>query len=544
MYNVMIVDDEPMIVDGLYDLFLGVTDIEIQLHAAYSADEALDIVYRTHMDVIFTDIRMPGMNGIELQHRIAQQWPMCKVIFLTGHNDFAYVQSAIRQGGTDYILKTESFEVVEQALRKAIREKTEALQSDRLIRQARQRMTQALPMMQRRFVLGWLEEKSRRPISTDKLDEQFKELELPLDAASKVLILIGRVDTWNHSLTEADKQLYLYAIENICGEYFASVRVQAVQYERSKLIWLIQPDEARQEELDRCAVFIHGTLESIQSSCRDLLQLSISFIASQIFLSWSEVPDKFQQLTGLLLRGMGQSQGTILTDRTDFGIVDDDRQFRRLLMQSPMLEHYLESGSFAACHTLIRDLVSYGAMDVVPPHLQKEAYLGIATRLLSHLNRSGLSGSFAAESSFDKLLDMNEHESWTSAGLFFESVVDFIADNRFNERNQMTNHVVSTINRYIQTYYAQDLSLTKLSSIVHLNSSYLCRLYKQTTDVGLSDYINQFRIGRAKELLAESLLKIQDIAAQTGFDSSAYFGRVFKKATNMTPQEYRDAHQG
>ncbi|MBB6670198.1 response regulator transcription factor [Cohnella nanjingensis] len=539
MYNILIVDDEPVIVDGLYDLFLGLKDVDLQLHKAYSADEALDIVYKTHVDVAFTDIRMPGMDGMELHRRIAAQWPFCKVVFLTGYNDFDYIQSVFRQGGTDYILKTESFEVVEQSLRKAIREIAELMQKERMIERARERMKQAMPVLQREFLLGHLEERAGKVSS---LAERFAERDLPLDADSKVLIVIGRVDAWDDRLSESDKHLLLYAIENISSEYLASVRVQIIQYERSKLIWLIQPVDGTCGDEDKNTVFVQGTLDAIQSSCKELLQLSISFIAAGEFVSWEEAPDKFHELRGGLVRGMGQASGIILIDGT--GLEEegmDDGPFRRLLAQSDLLEHHLENGSSESCYAVIRSVVSFCETKPPLPHLQQEAFFNIALRLLSYLNRSGLSSPFARRSGYDKLLDMEAHESWKGIGMFFESVVTFILENRIQERDRLTHRVVSTINRHIQAHFSEDLSLTRLSGIVHLNPSYLCRLYKQTTGIGLSDYINQYRIAQAKEMLKDPYLKIQDLAVGVGFDSSAYFGRVFKKATQMTPQEYRDS---
>lgn len=539
MYDVLIVDDEPMIVDGLYDLLLGCQDVDLNLHKAYSADEALAIIYKTHIDIALTDIRMPGMDGIELHRHLSAQWPLCKVIFLTGYNDFTYVQSVIRQGGADYILKTESFSVVEQSLRKAMQQIADHMQKERMIQEARERMRLATPALQRDFLLDHLEAGSG---NISSLAERFRELELALYPGSKLLIAIGRVDSWEEGLSESDKQLLLYAIENISGEYFASVRVQAVQYERAKLVWLIQQANGSDDDWEKCVLFVHGTLASIQSTCQELLRLSVSFSVASQPVSWEEAPDKFDDLKRLLRGGIGQSQGIMMTDQMQLEAeAGDDRQFRRLLTQIDMLEHYLESGSADSCRTLIGNIVSCCVSDPKWPHLQQEAFYRIAIQLLASLNRYGLSSQFAKESDIDKLLNMEAHESWQRIGSFFESVVAFILEYRSNERDRQTHDVVATVNRHIQTHFDQDLSLTRLSEIVYLNPSYLCRLYKQTTGIGLSDYINQYRIAQAKEMMKDPHLKIQDLAVRTGYDSSAYFGRVFKKATGMTPQEYRDS---
>jgi two-component system response regulator YesN len=87
---------------------------------------------------------------------------------------------------------------------------------------------------------------------------------------------------------------------------------------------------------------------------------------------------------------------------------------------------------------------------------------------------------------------------------------------------------------------ADDLSLTRLAEVASLNASYLSRLYKQQTGKGLMEFITEARIAKARTLLLGTTMKIHEISAAVGLFSSTYFARVFKKATSLTPQEYRD----
>jgi two-component system response regulator YesN len=83
------------------------------------------------------------------------------------------------------------------------------------------------------------------------------------------------------------------------------------------------------------------------------------------------------------------------------------------------------------------------------------------------------------------------------------------------------------------------LSLIRLSEQVRLNPSYLSRLYRQTTGVTLSDFIDHERIALAKELPSGAYVHVQDVAQQTGYESAMSFTRFFKKNTGHSPQEYR-----
>ena len=94
---------------------------------------------------------------------------------------------------------------------------------------------------------------------------------------------------------------------------------------------------------------------------------------------------------------------------------------------------------------------------------------------------------------------------------------------------------------YIGEHLGEDLSLVRLAGYIHFNPSYVSRLFKQECGVNLSEYIESARIDRAKELLKNDKLKVLEIGVRVGYEASQSFTRFFKKATGVTPQEYREA---
>lgn len=92
---------------------------------------------------------------------------------------------------------------------------------------------------------------------------------------------------------------------------------------------------------------------------------------------------------------------------------------------------------------------------------------------------------------------------------------------------------------YIEKNIDQDLSLIKIAEHVNFNSSYLSRLFKKAYGKTLSEYIWEYKLIKAKEMLSNSNLKINEIAVKLGFESRTYFARFFKRMTGITPKEYR-----
>jgi two-component system, response regulator YesN len=95
------------------------------------------------------------------------------------------------------------------------------------------------------------------------------------------------------------------------------------------------------------------------------------------------------------------------------------------------------------------------------------------------------------------------------------------------------------IRKYVEEHLSGDLSLASLGDQVYFNPKYLSKMFKQVTGSNYLSYINDLKLSRVKELLNMNDTKISEIGAQVGFLSAPYFTRFFKKATGMTPQEYR-----
>ncbi|MDB5053496.1 MAG: hypothetical protein JWM44_1546 [Bacilli bacterium] len=105
MYNILVVDDEPMICKGVASVLLN-SDIAIsEIFIAHNGFEALDYIRLDKIDLVLTDIQMDLMNGIELIETIFVENPTIPVIVLSAHGEFEYAQKALRFGVKEYIVK-------------------------------------------------------------------------------------------------------------------------------------------------------------------------------------------------------------------------------------------------------------------------------------------------------------------------------------------------------------------------------------------------------------------------------------------------------
>ena len=93
---------------------------------------------------------------------------------------------------------------------------------------------------------------------------------------------------------------------------------------------------------------------------------------------------------------------------------------------------------------------------------------------------------------------------------------------------------------YAEEHYREEISLETASRVLHLNEYYFCRLFKKTVNTSFLQYLNFVRVCKAEKLLLTTNKSISEIALETGFSSSAYFNRIFKKYKSCTPKFYRN----
>ena len=100
---------------------------------------------------------------------------------------------------------------------------------------------------------------------------------------------------------------------------------------------------------------------------------------------------------------------------------------------------------------------------------------------------------------------------------------------------------VQQARKYIEEHCSEVITRRDIESLLHMNQDYINREFKKTEGYTLMEYVQYCRIRMAKQLLRETNLSVSDISIRTGYDSPAYFSKVFRKWTGMTPMEYRES---
>ncbi|TLS50906.1 response regulator [Paenibacillus antri] len=548
MYRLLIVDNEEYVVNGLVELFQQEKQLDLEVAGAYSAAEALHQLMTTRMDIVITDIRMPGMNGFELQKIIVSRWPRCKVVFLSGYDDFNYAQEALRAGSVNYILKTEDDQVIIDAVKEAIHRLESERETEKVLIEAKSQLKQALTGLQREFFEGLLLGDKHILRS---LEKQFDELHIPLAPNRPVGVVVGKVDEWPAEHSHYDRSLLLYAVQNIANEYLSLSTVHAsFVYERSKLVWLIQTkaepwmerflDDASKQMASQ---FVYGTFECIQSSCSDLLHLPLSFAIGKHPKPWETLGGEADRLFASIQSSVRRQMLFMQREEADAAGTGSAYSLQHeAFKQYELLSYSLEHNNREEFGRILESLLEAGdkaarsGNDIVRQQIAG-AVLSVLCGYLDKLPADEVDGSIAE---IKRGYETGRPEAWETQRAHARALADYILGRHVQAEESEENRIITSIHAYLNANLGGDLSLKTMALALGHNPSYLSRLYKQKAGKGLSETVMELKLARAKALLAQPNYRIQDISKAVGFLSDHYFYRFFKRATRLTPQEYRE----
>lgn len=547
MYRLLIVDDEPIITNSIYQFFLEQSDLELELFRAYSAPEAMEVAERTRLDVVITDISMPVMNGIELQERLYRKWPNCKFIYLTSHDNVQYAQQAIRNGAfVDFVLKNEEDAVLLEAVRKAVSDIERTSKNEALLALARRRMQAALPVLQQDYLNLLFEGKQE---SVAAMEEQFRRLELPFRVREPVLMFYGRIEDYGTKFSVTDRRLLHFSLENIVQEHIGrAATLTSVSCDAHSLVWLLQPSpDAKETPADRqweqAMRYTYDMLEIVQNACKSLLGVALSIVISEAPFDWPQLSRRYSRLKYAMNRYVGISQELLMVDHpleNDWNVANDDMrsEIRTRVKQVGSLERLLETGQRGSFLSSFEEIVN--VPDEFPHSYRIELLSALQASLFSCANRfPRLPETIRLE---DYML-APDSLVWTESLNRLKKLAISLLDWSADDQHKQVSALMDSVRAYVQEHLQDDLSLTSIAERVFHNPSYFSKLFKRTMGIGYNEYVTEQRLNKAAALLTTTNMKVNEIALQIGYESPSYFMRVFKRHYKLTPQEFRESKQ-
>lgn len=544
MYKLLIVDDERYIVESLAELFAAQKDLDLEILTAYYADEALDIFNMQKIDFVFLDIQMPGMNGIEAAKKINENWPDCRIIFLTGYSRFDYLYESKKLKNTSFLLKTESNTAILNALKSAIANYQKQQTYKLLVSQAEWTNQLLVHLSHADILRDFLHGKSLFDLHETIHQNKLFKFHTDFPVYLLYLKLQWTIPSDNYSQyqhTLVQLTLHFYHILN------EKYHISMVDIDSDTVCVLIQPIFTPLSNSPEChGNYIRECLNSCIFSLTDACSCHFFIIMQETSVNWNFIEKTFesyrQYYTYILQHSLVQYDCIMLYKEDALtSTMDQDQPLPNMHSCIATLTSGLQQHDYkritSALDLLEDNLTSIHSMhNLTAIHM----YHKISNLYIDYITQFHLTEKIALKIGLYKLYNINQFENWKDVIHYYRQLSKILLNTLTEEENTSREKIVIQIKKYIQRNLNRQLSLNEISNHVNYNSSYVSRLFRQVTGENISQYTMQKKIEKAKEYLMEGNESIQHIAEKLGFETSQYFSSVFKKMTGHSPRDYRN----
>ncbi len=536
MYRILVVDNEAYIVESVIFYLESQEDLNVEVHGCFSATEACSIMERMRVDVLISDIRMPGMDGLQLQKRVLENWPHCRTLFLTGYPDFDYIQQAMRNGACGYLLKTEGKDAIIQTVRQTLEalEQEEKREAEAL---SKERLEELLVSMRDQFFVSLLQGAH----SDEEIQSTFASMQMDLDADQPVLLCIGKEDAMESQrkwVEEASLQGVKQMIEHAMEPYY---RCYGTVYQPGSIAWFMQPKRDNTAAWKHASLYLNETIEAGQTKCRLLLDRTISFALAEDVCQWQQISDKRIRLETMLYGARGKEAILIETPATEKAEMTSE-WINKEIERIDYLYVCIENGNRQEFFQTLEQIVdTVGKLpDDSKAYVQLEIMGRIAVMITSQLNRWNFWPELEKKTDTSVLFGGLWRMPFQQAMSLLSQISDAVFEIKTQKTITSDADMVQRLHWIIQQNLGGDLSLPHLGELVGMNPYYMARCYQQITGERLTNYISTVRIEHAKKLIEEGTMLHRDIAKVIGFGSEQAFNRFFKKMSGMAPRDWRE----
>ena len=428
MHRILIIDDEIYAADSLRDYIAAHFDDRYDVYSEYTAAAALTRIKRGHFDIVVTDIKMPGMDGIELSRLIRRNRPACRIIFMSGYDNFDYIYNAMRGGGTAYILKSELYTLIGGELEKAARaidgEFEAALeQGIELYPYSMVEKPAAYRLRDISFRQGtegdrWSTLINRLAVSTGAGEAEARELcalNFPIRDEGFGIALF-QIDADGAPM--ADKAALIRignGIERLAARILISCALYATIIKPHLVMLLMQPDAAAGEN----AQTLSASVERLQTAVRDHMGVDADVFVADGVASFSELRAAVDRAKHALY-GLEPGAGRFMVMPDDYeasgSAADNQLNYMRYLQRATGPHDALKREDPRAICEFIEGFEQCfetpAGMSFTP---MIEIYMSIAAMLLAFIAGHGLYDRAMREMPVFKLFKRDEFKNWAEA---------------------------------------------------------------------------------------------------------------------------------
>jgi two-component system response regulator YesN len=494
---IIIADDEKLSRITLISMLEELNYNKHDMHEASNGEELVEMVKELAPSIVFVDIQMPKLNGLESIKQAKVYAPNTKWIILSGYSEFSYAQEAVHLGVSDYLLKPVSLIELENVIKNTIGQYEDNL-----------------------HVLNM----NYTNLITKLFNRDSDKIKLELFNRYISSYFIGYVVLVNGNRSNFNKVFYKHmdlAVNEIIG---MNNNMAIINLHNSRIAMICKYSKIEEKH-----------------QIEELLEEKINIIAKEIMdeardVSFSVInltPDSpLEELKEQVNSVVKYGHLSVITNM--FGIININ-YFNKLASNDALnkLGKYL--GELADCYNRSMYLDYNNIVD----ELEKLLTSNDIDRKIIY---NGM-GYLTKVMEFDEELFEKYHKDSTNNNTGIIKELREIGEKILTKKSSKSEKrgTIDQIKHYIKQNYMLDIGVKEIANYFNITPNYLCSLFHEKTGTTLLKYLTKTRMSKAKEILSiDNSVKIQVVAEQVGYYSTSHFNKVFKKHYGYSPAAYRD----
>jgi two-component system response regulator YesN len=517
MSKILIVDDERIIREGIAQIIPWEEHGFTLVGTAASGLEAYEIVSKEAIDIIITDIKMPGMNGLQLISKLKEEKPELQFIVLSGYGEFEFARTAMQYGVKYYLLKPCNEREILEVLEKVCAEIKQQKLRDAHITKIKNDLEKVMPQLKAQVLKEFVTNK----LYDGQQWEYYKGLfGIEFEGQPVRLILCQVEGVFEFEYNFACQRV----AEKVLGEGYVLLSTTIGE----EVLLLIK---------DLGLEKILPTVDAIKKTFYEYYERDMT-IAISGSGDIKKTPILYREASEYLKYRFYLGEGSIITKKD---INTSQKREEVFIFDYEQLGYLIKSGNIQEVNAEIDQFfLKLGAttheMNVAKIH---------CLELFSTVIRFSKEGKLPDY--LRKMVDFEEFDTLEQIHCFIQEIALEIAEVNYQENAQRyCGQIKKAVTLINENLHREELTLKWLAhEMLYMNVDYLGKLFKKEMGEKFSDYIIRIRMEKAKNLIETSDQKVFEIAKQVGFgDNPQYFSQVFKKNTGYTPSEYRKFFTG
>jgi two-component system response regulator YesN len=532
MYKVLIADDEVKVCKLIQHL-INWEEYGLEVTAMVNDGvSALQLIKEERPDIVITDIRMPGYDGIELI-RLAKDFdPEINFIIVSGYRHFDYAHNAIKYGVEDYLLKPLKKTEMISTLTKMIGKKEQTLLG----------LNEKADMKRRIY----LDEKIVKQTFLDKLladptflSEKTTRTEINTQYHCNFIegLYQGIIIKPDLALGQEAEQTYLLLMNKAkeitqkqLGEYFHEVIVTVT---KEGIVCLVNDTFANMQNLRKQLKLLRSNILRM----RDIfINVHVTIGIGEAVMQEKDIKETLKGAGSTILNRLIQGTGHILTtmnnqNKRQLPIDVLDYDFRKKLLN--FIETLNSEGIFQLINET-KDKISK------LKNLDGELVYDVC-REIYDIFIFGMGFQAAKDSIIKEEYERRFYRCFSLSGVFDQLTEEIVSQiEQLNQDKKLADKKpIRMAKQYMKEKYSQSITLEEVSNQIGFNATYFSSLFKKETGQNFLEYLTDTRIQAAKQLLADTNRSVIRVSEEVGYIDIKHFTKLFKKATGLTPSEYR-----